>query len=58
VRVNVIAPGITDTGMLTRVTQTDDNKAALVSTVPLKRFATPEETTQVIAFGPQQMPRT
>ena len=50
VRVNVIAPGTTDTGMLTRFTKTDENKAALVSTVPLKRMATPEEIAQVIAF--------
>src|ERR1700722_8624551 len=34
VRVNVVAPGTTDTGMLTRFTNTDENKAALVSTVP------------------------
>jgi len=50
VRVNVVAPGTTDTGMLTRFTSTDDNKAALVSTVPLKRLAKPEEIAQVIAF--------
>ncbi len=35
VRVNVVAPGTTDTGMLTRFTNTDENKAALVSTVPV-----------------------
>jgi NAD(P)-dependent dehydrogenase (short-subunit alcohol dehydrogenase family) len=35
VRVNVVAPGTTDTGMLTRFTNTDQNKAALVSTVPV-----------------------
>jgi len=34
VRVNVVAPGTTDTGMLTRFTNTNENKAALVSTVP------------------------
>src|SRR5271154_2811588 len=50
VRVNVIAVGTTDTGMLTRFTNTDENKAALVSTVPLKRLATPEEIAHVIAF--------
>jgi NAD(P)-dependent dehydrogenase (short-subunit alcohol dehydrogenase family) len=50
VRVNVIAVGTTDTGMLTRFTSTDENKAALVSTVPLKRMATPEEIAHVIAF--------
>ncbi len=50
VRVNVVAPGTTDTGMLTRFTDTDENKAALVSTVPFKRLATPEEIAHVIAF--------
>jgi NAD(P)-dependent dehydrogenase (short-subunit alcohol dehydrogenase family) len=50
VRVNVVAPGTTDTGMLTRFNKTDENKAALVSTVPLKRMATPEEIAHVIAF--------
>jgi NAD(P)-dependent dehydrogenase (short-subunit alcohol dehydrogenase family) len=50
VRVNVVAPGTTDTGMLTRFTNTDENKAALVSTVPIKRLATPEEIAHVIAF--------
>jgi NAD(P)-dependent dehydrogenase (short-subunit alcohol dehydrogenase family) len=50
VRVNVVAPGTTDTGMLTRFTNTDENKAALVSTVPFKRLATPEEIAHVIVF--------
>jgi NAD(P)-dependent dehydrogenase (short-subunit alcohol dehydrogenase family) len=50
VRVNVVAPGTTDTGMLTRFTNTDENKAALVSSVPVKRLATPEEIAHVIAF--------
>ena len=50
VRVNVVAPGTTDTGMLTRFTNTDKNKAALISTVPVKRLATPEEIAYVIAF--------
>jgi NAD(P)-dependent dehydrogenase (short-subunit alcohol dehydrogenase family) len=50
IRVNVVAPGTTDTGMLTRFTNTDQNKAALVSTVPVKRLAAPEEIAHVIAF--------
>jgi NAD(P)-dependent dehydrogenase (short-subunit alcohol dehydrogenase family) len=50
VRVNVIAVGTTDTGMLTRFTNTDKNKAALISTVPVKRLAEPEEIAHVIAF--------
>jgi NAD(P)-dependent dehydrogenase (short-subunit alcohol dehydrogenase family) len=36
--------------MLTRFTNTGENKAALVSTVPIKRLATPEEIAHVIAF--------
>jgi NAD(P)-dependent dehydrogenase (short-subunit alcohol dehydrogenase family) len=47
---NVVAPGTTDTGMLTRFTNTDQNKASLVSTVPVKRLATPKEIADVIAF--------
>ena len=50
VRVNVVAPGTTDTGMLSRFTNSDENKAALVSTVPVKRLATPEEIADVIVF--------
>jgi NAD(P)-dependent dehydrogenase (short-subunit alcohol dehydrogenase family) len=50
VRVNAVAPGTTDTGMLTRFTHTEENKAALVSTVPVKRLATPEEIAHVIVF--------
>lgn len=50
VRVNVVAPGATDTGMLARFAQTDENKAALVSTVPVKRLATPEQIADVIVF--------
>jgi NAD(P)-dependent dehydrogenase (short-subunit alcohol dehydrogenase family) len=50
VRVNVVAPGTTDTGMLTRFTNTDENKVALVSTVPVKRLGTPEEIAHVIVF--------
>jgi NAD(P)-dependent dehydrogenase (short-subunit alcohol dehydrogenase family) len=36
--------------MLTRFTNTDANKAELVSTVPIKRLATPEEIAHVIVF--------
>jgi NAD(P)-dependent dehydrogenase (short-subunit alcohol dehydrogenase family) len=50
VRVNVVAPGTTDTGMLNRFTNTSENKEALVSTVPVKRTAAPEEIAHVIAF--------
>jgi len=50
VRVNVVAPGTTDTGMLTRFTSTAKNKAALVAAVPVKRLATPEEIAHAIVF--------
>jgi NAD(P)-dependent dehydrogenase (short-subunit alcohol dehydrogenase family) len=36
--------------MLTRFTNTDENKQALVSTVPVKRLGTPEEIAHVIVF--------
>src|SRR4029077_16825740 len=38
VRVNAVAPGPTDTGMLTRFTGTPEKKAALVRTVPMARL--------------------
>jgi NAD(P)-dependent dehydrogenase (short-subunit alcohol dehydrogenase family) len=50
VRVNAVAPGPIDTGMLTRFTGTDDRKAGLLSTVPLKRLGKPEEIAQMIVF--------
>ncbi len=48
--VNAVAPGPIDTGMLTRFTGTDERKAGLVSTVPLKRLGKPEEIAQMIVF--------
>ena len=50
VRVNVVAPGPIDTGMLARFTGTDENKADLVSTVPVKRMGRPDEIAQTIVF--------
>ena len=50
VRVNVVAPGPIDTGMLTRFTGTDERKASLIAGVPLKRVGTPEEIAQTIVF--------
>ena len=50
VRVNVVAPGPIETGMLTRFTGTDERKADLASRVPLKRVGRPEEIAQTIAF--------
>ena len=50
VRVNVVAPGPIETGMLNRFTGTDDRKAGLVAGVPLQRTGRPEEIAQTIVF--------
>jgi NAD(P)-dependent dehydrogenase (short-subunit alcohol dehydrogenase family) len=50
VRVNVIAPGPIDTGMLARFTGNEENKTGLVSTVPMKRMGRPEEIAQTVVF--------
>ena len=50
IRVNAVAPGPTDTGMLTRFTGTAGNKAALVTTVPLGRLGLSEEVADGIVF--------
>jgi NAD(P)-dependent dehydrogenase (short-subunit alcohol dehydrogenase family) len=49
-RVNLVAPGPIDTGMLSRFTGTDERKAGLVAGVPLKRVGEPEEIAQTIVF--------
>ena len=50
IRVNAVAPGPTDTGMLTRFTGTSENKAALVKQVPLDRLGLSEEVAEGIVF--------
>ena len=50
IRVNVVAPGPIDTGMLTRFTGTAQNKAALVTTVPMDRLGLSEEVANAIVF--------
>jgi NAD(P)-dependent dehydrogenase (short-subunit alcohol dehydrogenase family) len=50
IRVNGVAPGPTDTGMLTRFTGTPENKAALVTTVPMGRLGLSEELADAIVF--------
>jgi NAD(P)-dependent dehydrogenase (short-subunit alcohol dehydrogenase family) len=50
IRVNAVAPGPTDTGMLTRFTGTPENKAALVTTVPMNRLGRSEEIANAIVF--------
>jgi NAD(P)-dependent dehydrogenase (short-subunit alcohol dehydrogenase family) len=50
VRVNAVAPGPIDTGMLDRFTGTPERKAALIAGVPVKRAGTPEEIAEAIVF--------
>src|SRR4029077_9114237 len=50
VRVNAVAPGPIETGMLNRFTGTDERKAGLVATVPLHPLGTTEEIAQTIVF--------
>jgi len=50
IRVNGVAPGPTDTGMLTRFTRTAENKAALATTVPMGRLGLSEELANAIVF--------
>ena len=51
VRVNAVAPGAVDTGMLKRFTGNAENKAALASEAPLARLAQPDEIAQAIVFA-------
>jgi NAD(P)-dependent dehydrogenase (short-subunit alcohol dehydrogenase family) len=51
VRVNAVAPGPVDTGMLDRFTGSADKKAGLVANVPLKRLGNPDEIAQAIVFA-------
>ena len=50
IRVNAVAPGPTDTGMLTRFTGTPENKAALAKEVPMDRLGLSEELANAIVF--------
>ncbi|HEY2620046.1 MAG TPA: glucose 1-dehydrogenase [Acetobacteraceae bacterium] len=50
VRVNAVAPGPTETGMLNRFTGTPERKAGLAASVPLGRVGTPEEIARAIVF--------
>jgi NAD(P)-dependent dehydrogenase (short-subunit alcohol dehydrogenase family) len=50
IRVNAVAPGPTDTGMLTRFTGTAENKATLAKQVPLGRLGLSEEVADGIVF--------
>jgi NAD(P)-dependent dehydrogenase (short-subunit alcohol dehydrogenase family) len=50
IRVNGVAPGPTDTGMLTRFTGTPENKAALAAEVPMGRLGLTDELANAIVF--------
>ena len=50
VRINAVAPGPTDTGMLNRFTGSSERKAALTKTVPLGRVGDPAEIAHAAVF--------
>jgi NAD(P)-dependent dehydrogenase (short-subunit alcohol dehydrogenase family) len=50
VRVNAVAPGPVETGMLNRFTGSADRKAGLIAGVPLKRVGTTDEIADTIVF--------
>ena len=50
VRVNAVAPGPTETGMLNRFTGTAERKASLATGVPLGRLGEPDEIARAIVF--------
>jgi NAD(P)-dependent dehydrogenase (short-subunit alcohol dehydrogenase family) len=50
VRVNAVAPGPTDTGMLDRFTSTPENKAALAAKVPLARIGEPSDIAAAVLY--------
>jgi NAD(P)-dependent dehydrogenase (short-subunit alcohol dehydrogenase family) len=50
IRVNAVAPGPTDTAMLTRFTGTPENKAALAAQVPMERLGLSAEVAEAIVF--------
>jgi NAD(P)-dependent dehydrogenase (short-subunit alcohol dehydrogenase family) len=50
VRINAVAPGPIETGMLDRFAGSSERKAGLAATVPLNRVGRPEEIAQTILF--------
>src|SRR5438132_419937 len=50
VRVNAVAPGPIETGMLNRFTGNAERKAGLVSSVPLGRVGKPDEIANALVF--------
>jgi len=50
VRVNAVAPGPVETAMLDRFTGSQDRKAGLLASIPLRRAGRPEEVADAILF--------
>ena len=50
VRVNAVAPGPVETGMLDRFAGSADRKAGLLASIPLRRAGRPEEVADAILF--------
>jgi NAD(P)-dependent dehydrogenase (short-subunit alcohol dehydrogenase family) len=50
IRVNAVAPGPVETGMLNRFTGNAENKAGLASTVPMRRVGEPHEIAGAILY--------
>jgi NAD(P)-dependent dehydrogenase (short-subunit alcohol dehydrogenase family) len=50
VRVNAVAPGPVETAMLDRFTGSQDRKAGLLASIPLRRAGKPEELADAILF--------
>jgi NAD(P)-dependent dehydrogenase (short-subunit alcohol dehydrogenase family) len=50
IRVNAVAPGPIDTGMLNRFTGGEEGKAQLAALVPLKRVGDPDEVAAAVVF--------
>jgi NAD(P)-dependent dehydrogenase (short-subunit alcohol dehydrogenase family) len=50
VRVNAVAPGPVETGMLERFTGSPERKAGLLASIPLHRAGKPEELADAILF--------
>jgi NAD(P)-dependent dehydrogenase (short-subunit alcohol dehydrogenase family) len=50
IRVNAVAPGPTETGMLDRLSGSPEKKAGFYAAVPMRRGGTPEEIADAILF--------
>ena len=53
IRVNLVAPGLIETGMLNRFTGSEEVKASLAAGVPMKREGLPEESQVQLSCSPR-----